>query len=390
MKKPILFIVLSCICLEINFSQNTFASTPVVLVFTKTKGYRHASIPSGVAAIIKLGKENNFSVESTSDAGYFIKERLKKYAAVIFLSTTGEVLNKNQQVAFERYIRAGGGFVGIHSATDTEYDWPWYNKLVGAYFANHPKLQTATIKVIDKNHPSTFFLPDKWKRFDEWYNFKSVQRGIKILTRLDETTYTGGTMGGNHPFAWYHHFDGGRAFYTAGGHTKESYSDGLFLRHLLGGIVYAMGKNASPVIKITNPANNAVYYAPATINIKAFASDSDGSIYNVKFYNNSTLLKTDSTRPYSFTWSKVPSGKYLLTAKAMDNQGFVTTSATVKISVLPNKPPVVKITAPVNNAVYTAPANIHIAATASDADGAIKSVKFYNGTTLLKTDIVSP
>lgn len=360
------------------------------MVFAKTKGFHHASIPYGVAAITKLGKENNFAVESTSDAGYFIAERLKKYGAVIFLSTTGDVLNGTQQLAFERYIQAGGGFVGIHSATDTEYDWPWYHKLVGAYFANHPKLQKATINVIDKNHSSTFFLRDKWERFDEWYNFKSVNPGIKILTTLDETTYVGGTMGNNHPFSWYHYFDGGRAFYTAGGHTNESYSEALFLRHLLGGIVYAIGKNASPVIKITNPANNAVYYAPANINITASASDPDGSINNVKFYNGSTLLKTDSTSPYSLTWSKVPSGNYSLTAKAMDNYGLVTTSAIVKISVLPNKAPVVKITAPANNAVYTAPANINISATASDADGTIKSVKFYSGSTLLKTDSTSP
>ncbi len=219
------------------------AIKPRILVFTKTKGYYHESIPDGVAAIIKLGPENNFSVDTTADARYFTEDSLKNYAAVIFLSTTGNVLNADQQVAFERYIQAGGNFMGIHAATDTEYDWPWYNKLVGAQFASHPKQQKATINVLDKNHPATSFLPDTWERFDEWYNFKNVQPDLKVLANLDETTYQGGQMGDTHPFVWYHDFDGGRAFYTGGGHTKESYSDTLFLQHLLGGIKYAIGNN---------------------------------------------------------------------------------------------------------------------------------------------------
>ncbi|HUR12534.1 MAG TPA: ThuA domain-containing protein, partial [Flavitalea sp.] len=212
-----------------------------VLVFIKTKGYYHESIPTGAGAIIQLGKQNGFAADSTSDASVFTEERLRQYNVIVFLSTTMNVLNADQQVAFERFIQAGGGFVGIHAATDTEYDWPWYNKLVGAYFLSHPRQQKATIRVTDKNHPATSFLPDTWERFDEWYNFKNVQPDITVLAWLDETTYQGGSMGDNHPFAWYHDFDGGHAFYTEGGHTKESYSDSLFLRHLLGGIRYAMG-----------------------------------------------------------------------------------------------------------------------------------------------------
>lgn len=219
------------------------ASKPRLLVFTKTKGYYHESIPTGVAAIMKLGKENNFSVDTTADARYFVEDSLKNYSAVIFLSTTGNVLNGDQQVAFERYIQAGGNFMGIHAATDTEYDWPWYNKLVGAQFLSHPRQQKVTINVLDKNNPATSFLPDKWERFDELYNFKNVQPDLTILANLDETTYEGGQMGDTHPFVWYHAFDGGRAFYTGGGHTKESYSDTVFLHHLLGGIKYAIGDN---------------------------------------------------------------------------------------------------------------------------------------------------
>ncbi|HZF64860.1 MAG TPA: ThuA domain-containing protein, partial [Chitinophagaceae bacterium] len=224
-----------------------------VLVFTKTKGFYHESIPTGAAAIQKLGAENNFLVDTSSNSGYFVEDSLRNYAAVVFLNTTLNVLNSDQQVAFERYIQAGGGFVGVHAAADTEYDWPWYNRLVGAYFASHPHQQTAAIDVIDTTHVATSFLPKRWERFDEWYNFKSIQGGIKVLMTLDETTYTGGSNGDNHPIAWYHEFDGGRAFYTGLGHTNESYSEPLFLRHLLGGIKYAMGDN--------KPLNYSLSYA---------------------------------------------------------------------------------------------------------------------------------
>ncbi|WP_461098499.1 ThuA domain-containing protein [Spirosoma luteolum] len=225
-------------------SKTVKATAPVslnrVLVFAKTKGFRHASIPAGKRAIMKLGAENGFAVDTTEDASQFTEANLKRYGAVIWLSTTGNVLDNAQQAAFERYIQAGGGFVGIHAATDTEYDWPWYNQLVGAYFLSHPKQQNAEIAIIDKNHPSTSMLPDRWKRFDELYNFKSIVDGIHVLGKIDEKTYQGGANGDNHPFMWYRDFDGGKMFYTAGGHTDESYVEPLFLQHLLGGIKSVM------------------------------------------------------------------------------------------------------------------------------------------------------
>ncbi len=213
-----------------------------VLVFAKTAGFYHTSIPAGMAALQKLGQENGFRVDTTRDARYFVQDSLQRYDAVIFLSTTMNVLNSDQQVAFERYIQAGGGFAGIHAAADTEYDWPWYNKLVGAYFLSHPHQQKAMVDVKDKSHPSTSMLPDRWERFDEWYNYKSIYPGIKVLASLDETTYQGGQNGDNHPIAWYHEYDGGRSFYTGGGHTDESFKEPLFLQHLLGGIRYAIGE----------------------------------------------------------------------------------------------------------------------------------------------------
>ena len=214
-----------------------------VLIFTKTLGFRHSSIPKGKEVLMKLCRDNHIIADTTENADYFVTDSLKKYIAVIFLNTTGNVLNHVQQAHFERYIQAGGGYMGVHSATDTEYKWPWYNRLVGAYFESHPKQQEAVIDVVDKSHPAGAPLPEKWKRFDEWYNFKSIQPDIHVLAKLDESTYEGGKNGRDHPFAWYHEFDGGRAFYTEGGHTNASYDEPLFQKHLLGGLQYAIGDN---------------------------------------------------------------------------------------------------------------------------------------------------
>ncbi len=213
-----------------------------VLVFSKTAKYHHMSIAVGVPAIMKLGKENNFDVDTTTNATLFTYDNLKQYAAVIFLNTTGDVLNDTQQGEFEKYICAGGGFVGVHSATDTEYDWQWYGNLVGAYFKSHPAQQNATFNVVDRDFIATKHLPAVWKRFDELYNFKWMASDLHVLITIDEKSYTGGTMGENHPMSWYHTYDGGRAFYTELGHTDESYADPLYLGHLLGGIKYAMGR----------------------------------------------------------------------------------------------------------------------------------------------------
>jgi type 1 glutamine amidotransferase len=352
MKKLILLITLFCFCFEISFSQNTSGSKPRILIFTKTNGYYHESIPSGVSAITKLGNENNFSVESTANAGYFREDTLKNYAAVIFLSTTGDVLNGDQQVAFERFIQGGGGFAGIHSATDTEYDWPWYHKLVGAYFANHPKLQKATINVIDKNHLSTSFLPDKWERFDEWYNFKNVQSDIKVLARLDESTYEGGTMGTNHPHAWYHNFDGGRAFYTAGGHTKESYSEPLFLRHLLGGIQYALDV-AGGVLPVTlssikayenNQGVQIEWTTQQETNVDRYEVERSengqqfSKLESIKAKGNSNVVTN-----YNFFDAHPFAGKNFYRIKIIDLSSKVTYSQVTKMNIINNGPAMITL-----------------------------------------------
>jgi type 1 glutamine amidotransferase len=210
-----------------------------ILVFFETKGFYHSSIPIAVAALQKLGQANNMLVDTTSESATFLQPDLDTYNAIVFMSTTGDVFNDDEQAAFKKYINNGGGFVGIHAATDTEYGWPWYNHLVGGYFKSHPKQQEAVLNVLDGNHKSTKHLPAQWKRFDEWYNFKDMQPGLHILMTIDEKSYEGGEMGASHPMAWYHKFDGGKAFYTELGHTNESYADPLFLIHILGGIQYA-------------------------------------------------------------------------------------------------------------------------------------------------------
>src|ERR1700754_5143848 len=196
-----------------------------ILVFSKTAAFRHDSIPAGIAAVQQLATQHEFTVPATEDAAAFTDENLAQYDAVVWLSTTGDVLDAEQQAAFERYIQAGGGYAGVHAASDTEYDWPWYGELVGAYFQGHPRNQDATIEGADRTHPSTQHLPARWERFDEWYSFRTTPRGdVHVLASLDESTYDpeANPMGLDHPIAWCQNYDGGRSWYTAGGHTTES------------------------------------------------------------------------------------------------------------------------------------------------------------------------
>ena len=169
------------------------------------------------------------------------EEILKKNDVLIFLCTTLDVLNYEEEEIMKEFIRSGKGFVGIHSATDTEYDWDWYGKLVGAYFLNHPEIQKATITTLNNEHISTSHLNKTWEIEDEWYNFKDFKPYINELLNLDETTYEGGENGDYHPITWFHEYDGGRSFYTALGHKRETYQDERFIKLLLGGIIYASG-----------------------------------------------------------------------------------------------------------------------------------------------------
>jgi cytochrome c len=226
---------------------------PRVLVFSKTAGFRHASIPAAVRAVRTLAAGSGLGVDATEDPAAFSDSNLRRYRAVVFLMTTGDVLDPAQQTAFERFIRGGGGFAGVHSASDTEHTWPWYGGLVGAYFRSHPQIQRATIRVERPSDPSTAHLPRTWARTDEWYNFARNPRGsVRVLASLDESTYSPGAdaMGADHPIAWAHTYQGGRAWYTGGGHTEESYSEPLFRRHLLGGIRWAAGLTPPRIVSM--------------------------------------------------------------------------------------------------------------------------------------------
>jgi glucose/arabinose dehydrogenase/cytochrome c551/c552 len=251
MKKIFALVLTACtICLYFSCSHER-SEKARVLVFSLTRGFHHESIPDGIAAIQKLGQENNFDVDTTTNPEMFNDSTLKKYSAIIFLCTTGDVLDYRQAAALERYIQSGGGYVGVHSATDTEYDWGWYGRLVGAYFYDHPgihdsspNVQPGMYNVVDQGNNSTKHLPKQWKRTDEFYSFKKFDSAdVHVLITIDENSYHGGKRMGYHPMAWYHDYDGGRAFYTALGHTKESYTEPDFLKHLLGGIQYAIGDN---------------------------------------------------------------------------------------------------------------------------------------------------
>lgn len=226
------------------FLLNSFflnAQEPEVLVFHKTEGWYHESIPTGVQSLEELGKENNFRVTATEDAKDFSLANLQKYDLVVFLNTTGDVLNREQEKAFENYINSGGNFFGIHSAADTEYEWPWYGELVGAYFVNHPEVQDAEVQIIKKEHPTVAHLPESWQRADEWYNYKNINPDNEVLMLLNEASYEGGENGDFHPIAWYRELEGGgKAVYTGGGHTKEAFYEEDFREHLLQSIFFAM------------------------------------------------------------------------------------------------------------------------------------------------------
>lgn len=215
---------------------------PKILIFSKTAGFRHDSIEEGVKQVKELCAKQNIDAVHTENSDYFQPDSLAQFDVVMFLNTTGDILDDTQQNHFEQFIKEGGGFVGIHSATDTEYEWPWYGKLVGAYFTSHPQVQEATISVVDHDHPTTSFLPEEWVRTDEWYNYRNINPEINVLLNLEESSYEGGENGEHHPIAWYQEYQGGRIFYTGGGHTRSSYSEPMFRRHLSAGIAYVLGE----------------------------------------------------------------------------------------------------------------------------------------------------
>ncbi len=214
-----------------------------LLVFTRTEGFRHGSIGAAVTALEAQATARGWRMERTEEADAFTAEHLAELDVVVFLCTSGDVLDGPQEAALEAFVRAGGGWVGVHSATDTEYDWPFYGELAGTWFARHPAVQDAELSVETPDHPSTAHLEATWTRRDEWYDFQTNPRdAVTVLLTIDESTYSGGGMGDDHPIAWAHENLGGRAFYTAGGHTADSYREDDFITHIALGIEWAAGR----------------------------------------------------------------------------------------------------------------------------------------------------
>jgi type 1 glutamine amidotransferase len=227
-----------------------------VLVFTKTIGYRHEAIPEAIKTFAELGEKNNWSITFTGDSTLFTDDFLRRFKVVVFLLTGGDILNEEQQIAFQRYIRSGGGLVTVHTGTYTLMNWPWFNGLIGGRFTAHPPEQEATLIIEDRNHPATDFLPDSvWKWKDEWYSFDNNPRGYAhVLISVREDTYDieddrwfkGINMRmGDHPVVWCHENEGGRVFQTALGHSAEAYRDSLFRQHLKGAVEWA-GRKSPP------------------------------------------------------------------------------------------------------------------------------------------------
>jgi cytochrome c len=289
-----------------------------VLVFSKTAAFRHKSIEAGKVALDKMAKEKGFGVSFTEDATAFSETNLKKFNSVIFLNTTGDVLNNEQQMVFERYIQAGGGYVGIHAATDTEYDWPWYNKLAGAWFLDHPStpsnVQKGKFIVTLKNHWATQGMPDEFERSDEFYAFKNISPKINVILKIDEKSYIGGHNGADHPMSWYQDFDGGRSFYTAMGHTDDTFAEPLFLNHLWAGINYTVGGDTPKALDFSKSKPEENRFTKVVLEEKLDEPmeltllDKDRVLFiqrkgEIRLYNNKTkALKTIAKMPVSLKY----------------------------------------------------------------------------------------
>lgn len=309
-----------------------------VMVFSKVQPgeYYHTSIPNGVAMIQALGAANNFAVDDNlNNAAWFTADRLAKYAAVIWNNNQSECLDTNQENAFKGYIQAGGAFVGIHAGVCCEWGWTWFHQLIGADFTTHPPIQTGTVVVEDRNHISTAHYPASFAWNDEWYEWKVSPRtrsGVRVLMRVDESTYTPSKPAGDHPVAWCQTFEGGRSWFTALGHKAEAFSDASFKSHVLGGIQWAI--NRPPTVTVAAPAAGAIYVAPAGVAVTAQAADADGAIAKVEFLIDGTVAATRTTAPWNTTLTGIAAGNHALTIRATDNLGDHTTSPATAIQVV--------------------------------------------------------
>lgn len=234
--KNLLLIGITCTLFVACKKKSEEDTTFHTLVFTKTTGYRHESIDAGKTMFRNKATDWNLTLTETEDAGTFTVDNLKNYKIIVLLNSSGELFTDPQRAALQSFVRSGGRVLGIHAAADAEYNWGWYPQMLGGWFYSHPAIQDAECYPVVADHAATRGLPDRWKRKDEWYNIKSLQTNNVTVLAVDEGTYNGGIHGGNHPISWYRSFEGGKIFYTAMGHTTETYSEPLFIQHIGGAI----------------------------------------------------------------------------------------------------------------------------------------------------------
>ena len=213
--------------------------TTDILIYSRTDLPHHPSIPVGVGALLQLSSRIGLRAVPTEDPSWFTREEARRIRGVILLNTACDGMSDGQRAGLQATVRSGGGIVAIHAASYFETEWEWYERMIGARFAGHPEPQIATVRVADPSHPATEHMPEAWSHFDEWYNFREVPRGVRILATVDEGSYKGGAHGAHHPVIWCHSFDGGRVFYTALGHTVECFTDEVYLDHVAGAIRWA-------------------------------------------------------------------------------------------------------------------------------------------------------
>ncbi len=238
----------------LTLAAETASAQQKVLVYTRNytpdgKGYVHANISASVEAIKKMGVEKGFGVDVSDDPGSFTDANLKQYAALVFSNSNNEAFaTEPQRDAFRRYIQSGGGFVGIHSASGSQRDWPYYWSVLGGKFVVHPKIQKFTVRVVDSAQVATKDIPAEFEWTDEFYFIEYLNPGIHPvlvsdrtkLEFLDAMKVDPERFPSQTPLAWWQKFDGGRQFYTALGHNKEDYANPLLYRLIQNGIVWAM------------------------------------------------------------------------------------------------------------------------------------------------------
>jgi uncharacterized protein len=242
-------IKISILFIAMIFSHSLFANQFQVLVYTSPDRWHNPTIPVAMIEFQEMAKRHGFGLTWTQQPESFTDENLKRFQVIVFLHSTESALSAAQAESFRNYIRNGGGFAGIHGASIAADRPEWYKKLIGRVFTEHPEVQTAIMKVVDRNHPSTMHLPERWMWTDEWYAFSEpfVDK-LNYLLTVDENTYDtdrtwgddrSSAMGEFHPIAWYHEYDGGRSFFTSLGHMPELFKDPWFLNHIYGGIFWA-------------------------------------------------------------------------------------------------------------------------------------------------------